>query len=180
MQDQFTTGATATSASTISLVDVGRFYDPTRFSHQRNSLDWLQHQTASATLSTFVQRWNNPFSEAVPTLTEGNRGQAVRELQTALNRWNIPLAVDGDFGRFTKAAVIRFQQQRQLKADGIVGNRTWGELFKSAGTIRLSELLNLKNTQLTARQSIALEGLQSQLSGAVLTEFAKRWRNQVQ
>lgn len=179
MQEQFATNTTAATASTISLVDVARFYDPTRFSYQRNSLDWLQHQTSEPTLSNFVQRWNNPFTEDLPMLVEGDRGQAVIELQTALNRWNIPLSVDGEFGRFTKAAVVRFQQQRQLKADGIVGNQTWNELFKSAGTIRLSELLNTKKEP-TPRKSIALQWLQSQLSRAVLTEFAKRWRNQVQ
>ena len=179
MQEQFVTGTTAANASTISLVDVGRYYDPTRFSHQRNSLDWLQHQTTSATLSTFVQRWNNPFGETLPILMEGDRGEAVTELQLALERWNIPLAIDSDFGRFTKAAVIRFQQQRRLKADGIVGNQTWRELFKSEGTIRLSELLFFRQA-LPTYKSNALEWLQSQLSRAVLTEFAKRWRNQVQ
>ena len=102
-------------------------------------------------------------------LIEGDRGQAVTELQTALNRWNIPVRVDGEFGRFTKAAVVRFQQQRKLKADGIVGNQTWVELFKSAGTIRLSELLNTKQ-ELTPRKTIALQWLQSQLSRPFLTK----------
>lgn len=179
MQEQFATNTTVATASTISLIDVARFYDPTRFSHQRNSLDWLQNQISDSTLFSFVQRWNNPFGENLPLLLEGDRGQSVTELQTALNRWNISVRVDGEFGRFTKAAVVRFQQQRKLKADGIVGNQTWVELFKSAGTIRLSELLNAKQ-ELTPRKTIALQWLQSQLSRPFLIEFAKRWRNQVQ
>jgi len=179
MQEQFAMNEMVATASTISLVDVARFYEPTRFSYQRNSLDWLQNQISSATLLNFVQRWNNPFGENLPMLIEGDRGQSVIELQTALNRWKITLKVDGEFGRLTKAAVARFQQQRKLKADGIVGSQTWGELFKSEGTIRLSELLNVKKEP-TTRKSIALQWLQSQLSRAVLTEFAKRWRNQVQ
>ncbi len=179
MQEQFVADEMAAATSPISLVNVVRHYEPTRYSHQRNSLDWLQHQTESATLTAFVQRWNNPLGTNLPMLTEGDRGQAVTELQIALNRWNIPLVVDGDFGRFTKAAVIRFQQQRNLKADGIVGNKTWNELFKSAGTLRLAELLDLKDDMLT-QHTAALQWLQSQLSRALLTEFGKRWRNQVQ
>jgi len=179
MQEQFVADEMAAATTSISLVNVVRYYEPTRYLHQRNSLDWLQHQTASATLTAFAQRWNNPFGASLPMLTEGDRGQAVTELQTALNRWNIPLRVDGEFGRFTKAAVIRFQQQRNLKVDGTVGNRTWNELFKVAGTLRLAELLDLKDDMLT-QHTAALQWLQSQLSQPLLTEFGKRWRNQVQ
>jgi len=179
MQEQFVAGEMAASTSSISLVNVVRYYEPTRFSHQRNALDWLQHQTASATLTTFVQHWNNPFAERLPMLTEGNRNPAVAQLQVALNRWNIPVSVDGEFGRLTKAAVIRFQQQRNLKADGIVGNKTWSELFKSARPLRLAELFDLKDDML-AQHTAALNWLQSQLSRPLLSEFGKRWRNQGQ
>jgi len=179
MQNPSVTGAMTTRAATISLVDVGRYYEPNRFPYQRHSLDWLQHQTASATLSSFVQRWNNPFGGALPTLRIGDRGQGVAELQRALNRLEYCLEVDGELGGVTQAAVRHFQQQRQLQADGVVGKQTWSELFKGAGTIRLSELLNLKN-ELTAGQVVALAWLQVQLPRAVVSEFAKRWRNQVQ
>ncbi|MEP0955066.1 peptidoglycan-binding domain-containing protein [Microcoleus sp. FACHB-1515] len=179
MQEQFMTDEMTTAASTISLVNVVRFYEPTRYLHQRNALDWLQHRSPEAPLVGFVQRWNNPFGERLPMLIEGDRNQAVAELQMALNRWGIRVVVDGDFGRFTKAAVIRFQQQRNLRADGIVGNKTWGELFKSAGTIRFAELFNQQD-ELTAQKTAALQWLQSQLSRSLLTEFAQRWRNQIQ
>ena len=38
------------------------------------------------------------------------------------------LAVDGVFGSKTKAEVIKFQQNRSLSADGVVGRQTWASL----------------------------------------------------
>jgi peptidoglycan hydrolase-like protein with peptidoglycan-binding domain len=65
-----------------------------------------------------------------PTLRIGSRGPAVIELQTLLNTAGAsqPLAVDGDFGPMTHAAVVRFQATRGLAPDGIVGPRTWAAL----------------------------------------------------
>jgi peptidoglycan hydrolase-like protein with peptidoglycan-binding domain len=38
--------------------------------------------------------------------------------------------IDGKVGSGTKAAISRFQRDRGLKADGIVGKKTWMELEK--------------------------------------------------
>jgi len=38
--------------------------------------------------------------------------------------------VDGFFGTMTKVAVIQFQTDKALLADGIVGKRTWHALSK--------------------------------------------------
>ena len=73
-----------------------------------------------------------------PTLTEGDSGAAVQTLQTRLNVWgaNPALAVDGDFGPATLAAVKAFQTQQNLTVDGVVGPQTWAALNKdpSGGT----------------------------------------------
>ena len=37
---------------------------------------------------------------------------------------------DGDFGENTEKAVRNFQTDRKLSADGIVGEKTWAELFR--------------------------------------------------
>lgn len=63
---------------------------------------------------------------AEPLLKKGSTGQAVRELQVALNALGYNTgAVDGQFGPQTESAVKSFQQDRGLTADGIVGPITW-------------------------------------------------------
>lgn len=67
-----------------------------------------------------------------PILQHGHFGTKVRELQNLLNRSGVTpppaLAVDGDFGNKTLAAVKAFQTAKQLEIDGIVGIRTWAAL----------------------------------------------------
>lgn len=64
-----------------------------------------------------------------PTLRHDNRGQAVRVLQDTLRRrGHDPGPTDGHFGARTLAAVKAFQRSQQLRADGIVGPRTWAAL----------------------------------------------------
>jgi putative chitinase len=65
---------------------------------------------------------------ARPVLQRGATGDAVRTLQTLLNRRGIACGVDGDFGQDTEAAVKRFQQGANLAADGVVGAQTWAAL----------------------------------------------------
>ena len=52
------------------------------------------------------------------TLRKGDKGNDVKELQTALNRAGCTLTVDGDFGVDTYNAVIAFQAARDLTIDG--------------------------------------------------------------
>lgn len=59
-------------------------------------------------------------------------GDGVREIQTGLNRIGYGLTVDGEFGPLTDAAVIRFQNEHGLEADGIVGKNTWAALIEEA------------------------------------------------
>ena len=63
-------------------------------------------------------------------LKNGDQGNEVRELQQLLVFQGFMHAseVDGDFGDVTEAAVRQFQDANDLKADGLVGPRTWSEL----------------------------------------------------
>jgi hypothetical protein len=64
-------------------------------------------------------------------LRRGSKGPDVSRLQQLLNQKLTPspeLAVDGDFGEKTLAAVRAFQLQHDLDPDGVVGPKTWGEL----------------------------------------------------
>lgn len=71
-----------------------------------------------------------------PTLRRNSRGPAVRELQTALNKWlaaqrRTLLAVEGVFGSRTEQAVKAFQSAKGLTVDGVVGPKTWGHLLSA-------------------------------------------------
>jgi putative chitinase len=61
-------------------------------------------------------------------LQRGSTGEAVAELQRKLRALGFMLAVDADFGPATETAVARFQQEKGLTVDGIVGAETWGAL----------------------------------------------------
>jgi len=70
-------------------------------------------------------------SKAVETLRLGMEGNAVKELQRKLLQKGFnPGAIDGKFGNGTQAAVMAFQRSEELLADGIVGPRTRGLLFR--------------------------------------------------
>ncbi|MUG99553.1 peptidoglycan-binding protein [Scytonema sp. UIC 10036] len=67
-------------------------------------------------------------NQALPTLSFGNKGIAVRALQRLLSYNGYAVQVDGFFGALTEAAVKSFQNQRSISVDGIVGQTTWLEL----------------------------------------------------
>lgn len=65
------------------------------------------------------------------TLSTGSQGFDVAVVQVQLNAKNPPdqkIAVDGDFGPLTRAAVVAFQRQEGLSPDGIVGPLTHAAL----------------------------------------------------
>jgi putative chitinase len=80
-------------------------------------------------------------------LRRGSTGDAVGDLQTMLSKLKFPLAIDQDFGAATELAVMRFQGDKKLTIDGIVGRDTWDAIEKAAGGLspssRPSELLVL-------------------------------------
>lgn len=59
----------------------------------------------------------------------GSSGDDVKELQRLLNANGFSLTVDGAWGDKTEAAVRKYQQQKGLTVDGIVGAKTWGSLY---------------------------------------------------
>jgi peptidoglycan hydrolase-like protein with peptidoglycan-binding domain len=67
----------------------------------------------------------------MPIVMNGSSGNAVKIVQNVLklNGYYFGL-VDGFFGTMTKVAVIQFQTNKGLPADGIVGFKTWHALSK--------------------------------------------------
>lgn len=61
------------------------------------------------------------------TIRKGSRGEDVKRLQEILR-----LLPDGLFGPLTEEAVLQYQRERGLAADGVVGPRTWELLLAGA------------------------------------------------
>lgn len=74
------------------------------------------------------------FAE-MPTVRLGSRGNTVKFLQCYLNLYGNSLSVDGQFGAGTQNAVIKFQRDNGLTADGIVGRNTWRKLLMQDATL---------------------------------------------
>jgi N-acetylmuramoyl-L-alanine amidase len=67
-------------------------------------------------------------------VSRGNRGKGVVDIQTRLRALGYFLGregADGFFGLHTETAVLQFQQERLLLADGIIGDNTWTELVEA-------------------------------------------------
>lgn len=67
---------------------------------------------------------------ACPTVKKGAKGNITRLIQERLKSVGFSLTIDGDFGKTTKEKVGKFQKNRNLTQDGIVGKNTWSWLLK--------------------------------------------------
>ncbi|MDS9471369.1 N-acetylmuramoyl-L-alanine amidase [Sporosarcina pasteurii] len=63
-------------------------------------------------------------ASSVKIVKYGDKGEAVKRLQTDLNKFGYKLTVDSSFGPATERAVKAFQSSQKLTADGIVGPKT--------------------------------------------------------
>lgn len=66
-------------------------------------------------------------------LRRGMSGKDVKSLQQLLFSKGYSVGAcgdDGEFGEATEKAVLNFQTDRKISADGIVGEKTWAELFR--------------------------------------------------
>lgn len=77
----------------------------------------------SGVLAYFLPQDNGVADAAV--LKQGSTGATVKTMQTKLINWGyLTGKADGIFGAKTKAAVVKFQRNNGLTADGIVGTKT--------------------------------------------------------
>jgi peptidoglycan hydrolase-like protein with peptidoglycan-binding domain len=70
-------------------------------------------------------------STSQPKLRQGNRGAAVKTLQSQLNARGANIAVDGSFGPATAKAVRALQSAAGIGVDTVVGPKTWNALYSS-------------------------------------------------
>lgn len=87
--------------------------------------DWIAAQAKVFATSPVVEA-----SDRKPTQERGAYNQYVGEIQSALG-----LRVDNAFGQLTEQAVIAFQQQHGLSADGVVGPVTWKALAEKGAQV---------------------------------------------
>jgi peptidoglycan hydrolase-like protein with peptidoglycan-binding domain len=106
-------------------------------------------------------------TKTLPTLKEGSKGPEVIKLKQTLKKLNFYGAIDDIFDLEAKDAVIRFQNDRGLVPDGIVGPKTWSKLNEIADkwrrmteTEEIKEIKSLINSLMgvAALNQVALEG----------------------
>ena len=66
---------------------------------------------------------------ACPQVKKGAKGNVTRLIQERLVSVGFSLTIDGDFGTNTKEKVKKFQANRGLTQDGVVGPKTWEYLL---------------------------------------------------
>lgn len=82
-------------------------------------------------VATFKSRIKKTrFSARILLLKRDAQGKITRLIQERLNFVGFNLKIDGIFGINTEKAVKKFQNNRNLKVDGIVGKKTWSYLIK--------------------------------------------------
>ena len=108
-----------------------------------------------------------PASVGHPKLRKGDRGAAVRTLQSGLNASGASIAVDGVFGSGTASAVRALQSAAGIGVDGVVGPKTWNALDSdvrissgsggrdddrdSVGSVRGQAIVNAARAQIGVR-----------------------------
>lgn len=96
-----------------------------------NDAERLCARIARRAYDHFNPPWKQGTTSRPGPLATGSSGQLVEHLQRTLNARLNPspeLSVDGDFGPVTQAAVLRFQESRELEASGVVEAETWEAL----------------------------------------------------
>jgi len=94
-------------------------------------VDNVSHNVENGAGSTLnlKENWSPRYSHLV--FKEGSKGGGTREIQTGLSRLGYGLHVDGEYGPLTAAAILQFQKDHELEADGVVGKNTWAELIRA-------------------------------------------------
>jgi Putative peptidoglycan binding domain len=87
--------------------------------------------TTANTQTTTTAITTNTTPAPEQTLAPGDTGSQVKTLQRALTSLGFTVAVDGDYGTSTQAAVERFQTAKGLQPDGVVGPQTLAALQRA-------------------------------------------------
>jgi N-acetyl-anhydromuramyl-L-alanine amidase AmpD len=89
---------------------------------------WEKHTTSCPGKYFPLDKIKMAISTNMPVLKRGAVGEPVKYLQVQLTRLGYACMADGYFGPATESAVRKFQQDKGLGVDGIVGTFTWSAL----------------------------------------------------
>jgi peptidoglycan hydrolase-like protein with peptidoglycan-binding domain len=113
-----------------------------------------------------------------PVVRRGDREHPVRTLQHLLRAQGQSIAVDGNFGPLTEAAVEAFQSSRGLTVDGVVGNQTWPAVIvqvqrsSTGDAVRgVQEEFQFRNLSGDPSQGLQIDGIFGPLTEAAVRGF---------
>lgn len=110
----------------------------------------------------------------------GSQGDAVRQLQSELNRHGYQLDEDGIFGKKTRAAVRDYQKKNSLRLDGIAGDETWGSLMAApAAAAETEETAAVPAARPSAKTAQALAKLEQGYTPSEDVTAAQAYRDSV-
>lgn len=107
-------------------------------------------------------------SQALAMLQEGSQGAEVTRVQKRLqNLGYFNADITGNFGSQTRDALLKFQQDRGLTADGVVGDETRAALFggssrrkpKSYNSVSYNPNFNLESGRSSLQQAQSIEDI---------------------
>lgn len=103
------------------------------------------YSTAAIAASAMPTATASTSVDGYTTLSEGDTGTAVRNLQQALkNKGFYAGSVDGKFGAGTTAAVVAFQSANGLRADGKAGPATQRALYSTSSNSNTAKYTTLR------------------------------------
>jgi peptidoglycan hydrolase-like protein with peptidoglycan-binding domain len=117
-----------------------------------NTQQALQRSCQSRNTSGVLRRGSPTQSGQYPVLSQGKTGAAVTRLQQRLRQLGYLNAnANGKFGPMTRNAVIKFQRNYRIAANGIVNRQTWNALLGSSPTQARSSLSTQQVRELQGR-----------------------------
>lgn len=95
------------------------------------------HSDYITVTNTDVSREKCPYKEPTAILSNGSSGEGVKWLQWHLYKLGYLTSgdIDGDFGPTTLKAVKKYQTDKKLDVDGVVGSGTRSQLIKDYNTL---------------------------------------------
>jgi hypothetical protein len=102
----------------------------------------------------------DPTAPVWPTLRSGDSGERVSTLQLLLRSRGATLAVDGQYGAATQAAVRALQTLCRSIVDGVAGRQTWNHLANPVASGARGDAVTAIQRQLVAHAiSVAVDGI---------------------